>query len=150
MKKTFSFAVALVMIFTFFATPAFAAEPIDPGFGWSGEIPTNRPNVRYIPKWEQTDFGIYETDIGEHHHWSYIMVNLNDTTHVKGFTHHYDIYGNRILYGYSRAMITSIFGEIYDGTDSGRVWGYGESEAITPLPALGGIARTYCGDTTMF
>lgn len=58
----------------------------------------------------------------------------------------YKWYYNTMLGIFGIFMNTMFFGEELEGTDSGRVWGYGTSEAMTPRPSGGAYLRAYCGD----
>ncbi len=53
---------------------------------------------------------------------------------------------NSSTYGYVRIRFEGATGNVIEGTDSGRVWGYGYSEATTPEPYGGYFLRAYCGD----
>lgn len=52
---------------------------------------------------------------------------------------------NNSTYGYVSIRFENIFGKPLDGTDSGRMYDYGTSEAMTPRPSGGAYLRAYCG-----
>ena len=154
LSKICSAIIAFSIIFLTTATPAFAITTIDnneteKGFGWTESTNTTYNSSRSDREmfvWKLTGSDRVRTDNGTHRLRSYIMWNLNDTRYVKAETDHYKKDGSKSLHGYSRARFESMFGSVHSATDSGRVWGYGESIAVSPEAFAGGVARTYCGD----
>jgi len=156
MKKTIQSFMSIFMALAMACSVAVPAMAYDgkgsadeSGPGWTeSSSDRNRLSGTSINafEWELTDSAWYSTDYGAHFLKSYIMYNLDDTRFVRADAEHYDNDGEQDLYGYARARFETIFGQVHEGTDSGRVWGDGFSSAESPNPMAGGIAHTYCGD----
>lgn len=148
-----SLIMALAVTCSVSAVPAMATDgngvSDENAPGWTERsVDQNRLKVASAKdfEWVLTDSSWYSTDLGSHYMKSYIMTNLNDTRFVRADVEHYDNDGEQELLGYARARFETAFGSVHEGTDSGRIWGYGFSSAQSPNAMEGGIAHTYCGD----
>lgn len=94
------------------------------------------------PVWTLRDTKDVAVDAGTINLKSYTMVLLNDTKMCKGVTVH-----SSRFWGFVRARFETIFGQVHEGSDSGRVKSFYGDTAETKDSISGGwngIAHTYC------
>lgn len=160
MKKVV-LAMSLVLNLVIF-TPGKAVAALDEQYSWAEDI--QRAQRAYQEMKSTREAGLLPIEGGSWQEWTLIGSNEIETARMYHTLTTYELWSqtqdvrwgkaidvreakpNNSTYGYVRIRFENIFGEPIEKTDSGRVWGYGRSEAVTPEPSGSGYLRAYCGD----
>lgn len=156
-KKLLTIALSAILVVSM-AVPALAAEnptlftdETQPAAFVSD--PSTPSKLRAFDVWESQGTKEIDTSLGVHSHTPYLYMYMYDESRqVMATTTHTNNSGGA-LYGYTRARFESLLGSAITASDTGRQWGTGSSSAETMgnngvKRGWGGIAKTYCGDSS--
>lgn len=152
-NKLFKKIVMLMTVATIMANSGlttYAQTFSDEGnaaYGWSELAESKSTDVSLLssePVWTLREDKDVAVSAGTINLKSYTMTLLNDTKLCKGVTVH-----SSSFKGYVRARFETVFGEVLEGSDSGRRISYNGWYAETPdnvsSGGWNGVAHTYCG-----